>query len=190
MIFCYVSFKSTVSCACCAKLPQSCPTLCDPMDCSPPGSSVHWISQARILEWVAISFSGDLPDAGIEQGSPVWQSESDICVYTHTNTHIHFPGTSDGKESACNAGDPIWIPGLGRSPGKWIGYLLQYPWASLLTQTVKNLHAMREIWVPFLGWEDPPGEGHGNPLQCSCLENPMDRGAWWAMVHEVAESQT
>ena len=36
---------------------QSCQTLCDPMDCSPPGSSVHWISQARILEWVAISFS-------------------------------------------------------------------------------------------------------------------------------------
>ena len=115
-----------------------------------------------------------------------------VCTHTqtHTYTHIHFPGTSDGKESACNVGDPIWIPGLGRSPGKWIGYLLQYPWASLLTQTVKNFRAMREIWVPFLGWEDPPGEGHGNPLQCSCLENPMDRGAWWAMVHEVAESQT
>ena len=41
-------------CICCA---QSCPTLCDPMDCSPPGSSVHGISQARILEWVAISYS-------------------------------------------------------------------------------------------------------------------------------------
>ena len=42
---------------CCAKLLQSCPTLCDPMDCSPSGSSVHRILQARILEWVAISFS-------------------------------------------------------------------------------------------------------------------------------------
>ncbi|MES6266278.1 hypothetical protein U6R57_12305, partial [Cutibacterium acnes] len=39
------------------KVAQSCPTLCDPMDCSPPGSSVHGILQARILEWVAISFS-------------------------------------------------------------------------------------------------------------------------------------
>ena len=35
-----------------------------------------------------------------------------------------------------------------------------------------------------------PGGGHGNPLQCSCLENPMDRGAWWATVHGVAKSQT
>ena len=41
----------------CGLVAQSCPTLCDPMDCSPPGSSVHGILQARILEWVAISFS-------------------------------------------------------------------------------------------------------------------------------------
>ena len=40
-----------------SEVAQSCPTLCDPTDCSPPGSSVHWIFQARILEWVAISFS-------------------------------------------------------------------------------------------------------------------------------------
>ena len=45
---------------------QLCLTLCDPMDCSPPGSSVHGIFQARIMEWVAISFSGDLPDPGKE----------------------------------------------------------------------------------------------------------------------------
>ena len=48
-----------------AKLLQSCPTLCDPMDCSPAGSSVHGILQVRILEWVAI-FSEDLSDPGIE----------------------------------------------------------------------------------------------------------------------------
>ena len=40
------------------------------------------------------------------------------------------------------------------------------------------------------GSERSPGEGNGNPLQCSCLENPMDRGALWAMVHGVARSQT
>ena len=61
-----------------------------------------------------------------------------------------FPGGSDGKESACNVGDPGLIPGLGRSPG----------------------------------------EGHGNPLQYSCLENPMDRGALQVTVHGVAKTQT
>ena len=45
---------------------------------------------------------------------------------------------------------------------------------------VKNLPAMQETGVPSLGGEDPLGEGHGNPLQYSCLENPMDRGAWQA----------
>ena len=61
-----------------------------------------------------------------------------------------FPGSSDGKESACNAGDPGLIPGWGRSPGG----------------------------------------GRGNPLQYSCLGNPMDKGAWRATVRGVAKSQT
>ena len=61
-----------------------------------------------------------------------------------------FPGGSEVKASACNAGDLGSIPGLGRSPG----------------------------------------EGNDNPLQYSCLENPMDRGAWWATVHGVAKSWT
>ena len=59
---------------------------------------------------------------------------------------LGFPCSLVGKESACSAGDPSSIPGLGRSPG----------------------------------------EGNGNPLQHSRLENPMDRGAWWAAVHGVA----
>ena len=61
-----------------------------------------------------------------------------------------FPGGSEGKVSACNAGDLGLIPGSGRSPG----------------------------------------EGNGNPLQYSCLENPMDGRVWWATVHRVAKSQT
>ena len=52
------------------------PTLCDPMDCSPPGSSVHEILQARILEWVAIPFSGDLHDPRIVPSSPALQAYS------------------------------------------------------------------------------------------------------------------
>ena len=58
-----------------------------------------------------------------------------------------FPGSSAGKESACDAGDPGSIPGSGSSPGEGIGYPLQYSWASLVAQLVKNLPAMRETWV-------------------------------------------
>ena len=64
-----------------------------------------------------------------------------------------------GKESTCNAGDLSSIPRLGRSPGEGIGYTLQYSWASLVAQTVKNLPAMQDSWVPSLGWEDPLEEG-------------------------------
>ena len=53
----------------CARSLHLCPTLCDPMDCSPPGSSVHGILQARILEWVAISYSRGSPDLGMEPTS-------------------------------------------------------------------------------------------------------------------------
>ena len=61
----------------------------------------------------------------------------------------------------------------------------------MVAQRLKRLSAMQETWVRFLGWEDSPGEGNGNPLQYSCLENPMDRGAWWATVQGVAkESDT
>ena len=49
---------------------------------------------------------------------------------------------------------------------------------------------MWETLVQPLGWEDAPGEDNGNPLQYSCLENPMDGGAWWATVHGVSKSQT
>ena len=54
----------------CVLVAQSCPTLCDPMDYSPPGSSVHGILQARKPEWAAMPFSRDLPNLGIKFGSP------------------------------------------------------------------------------------------------------------------------
>ena len=66
-----------------------------------------------------------------------------------------FPDRSVGKESTCNAGDPGSIPGSGRSPVEGIGYPLQYSWASLVSQLIKNPPAMHEIWVQSLGWEDP-----------------------------------
>ena len=58
-----------------------------------------------------------------------------------------MPGGSDSKESACNAGDLNSNPGSGRSPGEGIGYPLQYSWASLVAQLVKNPPAMQETWV-------------------------------------------
>ena len=61
---------STHKCCCCCLVAKSCLSLCDPIDHSPPGSSVHGISRARILEWVAISSSGGLPRSGIEPTSP------------------------------------------------------------------------------------------------------------------------
>ena len=70
-----------------------------------------------------------------------------------------FPDSSVGKESACNAGDPDWIPGSGRSPGEGMGYPVQYSWASLVAQQVKNLPATWETWVRSLGWEDPLEKG-------------------------------
>ena len=63
-------------------------------------------------------------------------------------------------------------------------------WSSPGDQMVKNPPAMQETWVRSLGWENPLEDFHGNPLQYSCLENPMDRGAWRATVHGVTKSQT
>ena len=78
-----------------------------------------------------------------------------------------FPHTSVGKESACDAGNPGSISGSGRSAGEGIGYPLQYSWASLVAQLVKNLPAVWDTWVRPLGWEDPLEKGkatHSNIL--------------------------
>ena len=95
---------------------------------------------------------------------------------------LGFPCGSAAKKSTCNAGDLGSIPGLGRSPEE--GYLFQYsglensvdctPWGGKELDMTQCLS----------------GEGNGNPLQYSCLENPMDGGAWQAAVHGVAKSQT
>ena len=70
-----------------------------------------------------------------------------------------FPHSLVGKESACNAGDPGSIPGWGRSGGEGIGYPLQYSWAFIVAQLVKNPPTMQESWVRSLGWEDPLEKG-------------------------------
>ena len=100
------------------KVARSCPTLCDPMNCT-----VHGILQARILEWVVFLISWGSSQPGDQTRSPALQADS-------------LPAESQGKP--VDAGDMGSIPGSGRCPG----------------------------------------EGNGNLLQYSCLENPMDRGAW------------
>ena len=59
-----------------------------------------------------------------------------------------------------------------------------------MAQTVTKSLVMQETWVQSLGWEDTLEQENINPLPYSCLENPMDRGAWWATVHGVATSWT
>ena len=79
-----------------------------------------------------------------------------------------FPDSSVGKESTCNAGDPGSIPGSGRSTGEGTGYPLQYSWASLVVQLVKNPPAMQKTWVGKMPWRSKrlptpafwPGEFH------------------------------
>ena len=88
-----------------------------------------------------------------------------------------------------NARDLDSIPGSGKSLGEGISYPLQDLWSSLVAQMVKNPPAMQETWVRSLGWKSL-GRGHGNPLQYSCPENPIDRGAWQATVHGVTKSRT
>ena len=78
-----------------------------------------------------------------------------------------FPDSSVGRESACDSETPSWIPGSGRSPGEGIGYPLQYSLASLMAQLVKNLPAIQETPVRFMGREDPLEKGIGYPPQRS-----------------------
>ena len=101
-----------------------------------------------------------------------------------------FPGSSAGKESSYNTGDPGLTPGSGSSSGEGLGYLLQYSWASLVTQMVKNPPAMQETWVPSLGWEDSLEEGMATHSSVATWRIPKDRDAWRATVHGVTKSQT
>ena len=77
------------------------------------------------------------------------------------------------------------MPGLGRSAGEGIGYPLQYSWASLVAQLVKNPPAMQETLIRFLGWEDLLEKGKGFPTPVFWPEQSMD-----CIVHGVAESDT
>ena len=80
------------------------------------------------------------------------KSEAYYCFEEIIIPTMGFPHISVGKESACNAGDASSIPGLGRSPGEWIEYPLQYSGASPVAQLVKNLPAIQETWEDFVDY--------------------------------------
>ena len=84
-----------------------------------------------------------------------------------------------------DVGDPVLIPGFERSSGEGIGYPLQYSWASLVAQTVKNPPALWKTWVGSLGWEGSE-EGMATHSSIPAWRIPMDRGAWWPTDLRVA----
>ena len=101
-----------------------------------------------------------------------------------------FPDSSVGKESTCSAGDLSSIPGSGRLAGERMGYPLQYSWASLVAQLIKNPPAMRETRVQSLGWEDPLEKGKATHSSIFAWNFSMDRRAWWHTVHGASEHWT
>ena len=156
-----------------SEVAQSCMTLCDPMDCSPPGSSIHGILQARVLEWVAISFSGG--------SSPPrdWNRVSRIVGRRFTawaTRVVQCPGAGGQTRKVTKKG---WETGPGQSSPR-------FPSGSEVNNPPANAGDIGS--TP--GLVRSPRERNGNPLQYSCLGNPMDRGAWRSTVHGSQKSWT
>ena len=201
-----------------AKLLQLYPTPCDPMDYSLPGSSVHEILQARILEWVVISFSRGssrprdrtrVSCIGVRHFN-LWATLfiiGEIQIKTTVSFPLILVSMAIIKKSTNNK---CWR-GY-REKGTllhcwWECKLIQSLWRpvwNFLERPVIKLSYDPTVPLPCIYPEEPrienfawnsghaslipgsrrsPGKGNGNPLQYSCLENPMDGGAWWATVH-------
>ena len=114
-----------------------------------------WIMQPPYPVW---GYTSDSQSGSVWPPRDNWQYLETFLVISAEGV-LGFPDSSVGKESACNAGDPGSIPGLGKSPGEGIGCPLQHSWASLVAQLVKNPPATWETWVQSLGWEDALKKG-------------------------------
>ena len=146
----------------CVLVIQSCPTLCNLMQCSPPSSSLY-MEFSRQEYWSGLSFPspGDLPNPGIEPRSPALQADALLSRRRQWHpTPVLLPGKSHG-----------WRSLVGCSP-----------WGREESDTTERFHFHFSLSCI--------GEGNGNPLQCSCLENPRDGAAWWAAVYGIAQSRT
>ena len=130
----------------CCLVPKSCLTLCDPMDWSLPDFSVHGISPARILGWVAISFLGDLPGPGIEPVSPAWHTESLPIQILGSDSLLIQMGSLQLQNNK-NKKDPKWFSGcvsIGERPHarnhNWI--TLEISTATLEFRSIKVFHIL------------------------------------------------
>jgi len=140
---------------------QSCPTLC-----YLPPHATH-LDCYRAPVWVL----------WVIQQIPIGYMDC-VFILSVISFEVGFPGSSAGKESTWNTGDSGSILELGRSPGEGTGHSLQYSWASLMVQMVKNLPAMQETWVQSLSWEDPLEKGMAMHSSILAWRIPMERGAW------------
>ena len=149
---------------------QSCPILCDPMDCRPPGSYVYGILQARILEWVAISYSRRSSQFRDQTGVScigwwilyhwaIWEAPEYYALagkWTQVNclegSCVHHYTTNTAHSCLLHPKLCLWDSIWHQCTETEI--LASLP-ASLVARTVKNLPTMWETWVQFLGQEDP-----------------------------------
>ena len=125
--------------------------LCGPMDCSPPGYSIHGIFQAVGCH---LLLQGFFLTQGLNPGLP------------HCQRRRWHP-------------TPVLLPGKSHGQRSLVGFS---PWGRYESDTTERLH--------FHFLLSCIGEGNGNSLQCSCLGNPRDGGAWWTVIYGVAQSRT
>ena len=180
------------------------------MDCNPPASSVHGISQARILERVAISFSrrssqprnwiwvSCIAGGFFTKNPPMSYERSPtsrlyflpfillflsltgsncLPVTISSLVRMYLPSNSILRRRQWQP-IPVLLP---EEYHGWRSMVGRGPWGREESDTTERLHFHFSL--------SRIGEGNGNPLQCSCLENPRDGGAWWAAVYGVAQSR-
>ena len=201
------------------KVTQSCLTLCDPMDCSPPGSSVHGILRVRILEWVAIPFSRGssrpqgsnpglpycrrnlyhLSHQGIPTGSFLAAAPDQIFTQLHTMLRAMDTDRSQTEVVLALLGLIVKTRGqhtkaLSGLPPTFVNkvllkHTLPICWHTVLPGDSESACNAGDLGL-ISGSGRSPGGRHGYPLQYSYLENSVDGGAWGATVHGVPKSQT
>ena len=138
---------------------------------------LFWLSKGSGRLWEAIPN----PSAGDQMSALLMK-----LTWDRNKLFPSVPHHSVAKESACNAGDPGSISGLGRSPGEGIGYPFQYSWSSLVAWLVKNPPAIYETWILFLALEDPLEKAmapHSGTLawKIPCMEEPGRLQSMWSL---------
>ena len=172
-----------------AKSLQSCPTPCNPIDGSPPGSSIPGILQARILEWVAISFSSDESEKWNQSCSVVSDSQR-----PHGPQHQAPPSMGFSRQEYWK-----WVTSASSILTPYPAFIVCRPvddghsdWHEMIPYCGFDLHFSNNewFWASFHVFISHLYEGYGNPLQYSCLENSRDRGAWWVTIYGVTKCWT